>query len=536
MKNVTNFFARKKFFFFAIGITFFVHLIYLKAGFVWVDHHDIEEKYAVVALSDIGKTFLTQFGDTSFYRPLVVILNSIDFALYGMEPFGYHLTNLLLHIGVVVAAGLFLKLMLNLKDEEVFLSRVFIGVHPMSILIVGAITRRQETLAAIFIFCAGVSYIYARKTGLFKYTILFLVTFFLALLAKETSLVITPALTLLWELSQKSRNVKNALLSSVWYGIPIVVYGFLRTRAVPQVWGINAPSLGLSEYLGTRIGLLGKWFWYAISPVKPPLTDAVPRLYLTSPVVFTSILLLLVLFVYILRKGWKDKTSLALLMTFIFIAPGIAIIPVPRIGTPNYGYLPAIGFAGLATLLWKQSTNKYATHIISVWIIVAAVLTFVAGDRFKNDQTLFKPEVADTYFPEAHYFLGNYHLKGQEYDLAQAEYKKSLEKDDSFIAFRSDIPTKINMASVTMQLGENEKARNLFQEVLDVSEESGKPLILFNIALTYYNEARYQDTINILESYEWDIKNAYIMLSESYKIQGKIKQSEEAIMKANSLQ
>ena len=33
-----------------------------------------------------------------FYRPLVTVANRIDYSLYGLKPWGYHLSNLLFHM------------------------------------------------------------------------------------------------------------------------------------------------------------------------------------------------------------------------------------------------------------------------------------------------------------------------------------------------------------------------------------------------------------------------------------------------------
>ena len=85
-----------------------VHLTFLGNGFTWLAHGDIEGGRAVLPLSKLYRSFLTGFGETGYYRPMVTILHSFNYALFGKWAPGYHLTDVALHLGVSVAAGVFL--------------------------------------------------------------------------------------------------------------------------------------------------------------------------------------------------------------------------------------------------------------------------------------------------------------------------------------------------------------------------------------------------------------------------------------------
>lgn len=540
MQKIHFFLKRHQLVLIAIAVTFFVHLTYLKAGFVWIDHNDIEEKQAVVALYEIPRAFATPFGQTSFYRPVVTIVNSFDYALYGTNPSGFHMTNLLLHLGVVIVAGLFLKLFFNLNEIQVFLARLFIGVHPMSILIVGAVTRRQETLAALFILLTLILYIQVRSTGeKWGYIIFASISFFLALLTKETSVVIVPALIVLWELTSENKRSRKVLRLWLFGVASIVFYSLLRLHAVPHVWNTKLPKMAVSEYFGTRVGLAGKWLVYSVNPFRPNFSDAVPVYSLFTVPVFFLTLLFSAIALFIFLHGYKSNLSKAIMLTGIFMTPGLAIIPVPRMGTPNYGYLTAIGLAGIVALLWwnlEKRWTRLSTSVAALWLLLASAVTFISGDQFKNDETLFKYEVQNAYFPEGHYFLGNYYLKKGEYAIAQKEFERGLIKDDSMLAFRNDQPAKINLATVTMQLGDNEKARELFLQTLENADDSQKALVTFNIALTFYNEGEYAKTVEALQSRDWNIPKAYFLLADTYDKLGNEKEKQDALTKAGSLQ
>ncbi len=87
--------------------TVLLQTTYINNGFTWLDHHDIEGRRAVVAVLQIPSAFLQRFGDTGFYRPVVVAVHSVDAVLYHQWAPGYHITNLLIHLAVTAVAGVF---------------------------------------------------------------------------------------------------------------------------------------------------------------------------------------------------------------------------------------------------------------------------------------------------------------------------------------------------------------------------------------------------------------------------------------------
>ena len=75
-------------------------LVYLNAlnnPFVYDDHRVILENYSIRDLSNVRALF-----QNDLFRPAVNISYAIDYARSGLEPFGYHLTSLLLHMANVV--------------------------------------------------------------------------------------------------------------------------------------------------------------------------------------------------------------------------------------------------------------------------------------------------------------------------------------------------------------------------------------------------------------------------------------------------
>lgn len=89
------------------------------------------------------------FGDGHYYRPLVSFSYMIEYHLFGLRPFFYNLTNLILHLAV--AATVFFLVILVLKDRAVaFFASLLFAVHPVQWEAVSNIPGRAVILSALF--------------------------------------------------------------------------------------------------------------------------------------------------------------------------------------------------------------------------------------------------------------------------------------------------------------------------------------------------------------------------------------------------
>jgi hypothetical protein len=127
-----------------------------------------------------------------YYRPVSSLSYSLDYAIWGLNPFGYHLTDLLLH---TVASLLVFGLMHRLVQRRVtvaWLAAAIFTAHPVLVETVPAIARRQDMIATIFLmlslYFALVKQDLASRTR--GYLVLSLIAYALALGAKEMAIVL----------------------------------------------------------------------------------------------------------------------------------------------------------------------------------------------------------------------------------------------------------------------------------------------------------------------------------------------------------
>ncbi len=172
----------------AVGLGVLVYLNALGNPFVYDDHRLILENGSLAHLADLRGIVLHDLT-----RPLTNLSYALDFAVWGTRPFGFHLTNLLLHLLNVV---LLFRVALRMADPSgrptvvAAVAATLFAVHPMLTESVGYVSSRTEILCAAFFlpaFLCG-----RRWLGGFgaRWGVLTLVFWILAVLSKEVAVML----------------------------------------------------------------------------------------------------------------------------------------------------------------------------------------------------------------------------------------------------------------------------------------------------------------------------------------------------------
>ncbi|PYI86247.1 MAG: hypothetical protein DME26_09380, partial [Verrucomicrobia bacterium] len=152
----------------------------LNSSFLWDDDLLVVDNtyirnwtyFKTALVSDLFHDCTDAFA--SHYRPLQVVSYIFDYTFWGLKPFGYHLTNLLLHTGCV----LLLFLVMEQLSGSTLLSAVVAGafaVHPVNTNAVAYVAGRADPLCfagmlgSLLLF---LKYQRAGKTGLYALSIL----------------------------------------------------------------------------------------------------------------------------------------------------------------------------------------------------------------------------------------------------------------------------------------------------------------------------------------------------------------------------
>lgn len=115
-------------------------------GFVWDDDSYVTDNELLAAPDGLRRIWLSP-TDSPQYYPLVFTTFRAEHALWGLDPTGYHVTNVVLH---ALCALLVWRILLMLGVRGAFVAAAIFAVHPVNVESVAWITERKNTLSALF--------------------------------------------------------------------------------------------------------------------------------------------------------------------------------------------------------------------------------------------------------------------------------------------------------------------------------------------------------------------------------------------------
>jgi len=217
----------------------------LFSDFVWDDETIILSRAEFLGDASNIPTVLTSAdstdsdgGGSPYYRPLSLLSFMLDTWLWGHDPFGYHLENLLLH--ALVAVLVFLLAEAVFGDRVLaWLAAMLFAVHPVDSEAVSFVSARNNLLCAAFFFASLLTLWRSRRAGV-RWVFGALVWFFGSLLCKEPAVAIPAFLA---SLALFSRDRRLAAKGSVLAAFFAVLVGYLVIRLA--VLGVFTSEAGV---------------------------------------------------------------------------------------------------------------------------------------------------------------------------------------------------------------------------------------------------------------------------------------------------
>lgn len=226
----------------------------LDHGFAAADTFPLIESARIQAPGDIGRILTeplmagTDFPDNqAFYRPVSTLTYSLDHGLWGLEPAGYHLTNIVLH-GTACLLVLWLGIRLTRGDWPVAgTAALLFALHPVGLDIVPGLPRRQDTIATIGLLASLLAFdrYLAAEEGSRRWQVLAGLGLILAMGGKEVAVVglpLIPLYAVLFWPDQGPGPVTRLLRSwRAWVPVVAIAGAWIIWRAV-VVGGIGGHS------------------------------------------------------------------------------------------------------------------------------------------------------------------------------------------------------------------------------------------------------------------------------------------------------
>jgi protein O-mannosyl-transferase len=152
---------------FGLLLVFAVIVAYLPAmrgGFVWDDDEHISNNQMLHSLRGLWEIWF-QPGATCQYYPLTFTAFWAGYHLWGLNPPGYHLLNVVLHSLVAV---LLWQVLMRLKMRGAWLAGAMFALHPVCVMSVAWMTELKNTLSASLALGAGWAYLRFAGLGVYE--------------------------------------------------------------------------------------------------------------------------------------------------------------------------------------------------------------------------------------------------------------------------------------------------------------------------------------------------------------------------------
>lgn len=502
-----------------------------KNSFVWDDYIVIVDNGFVKSWQNLpsvfGKDYLSHFvkrgccffvdsgsgsGETS-YRPLVTLSYFIDYSLWGLNPFGYHLTSLLLHITGALLFFFLVNLMVKNK-RLALLSSLLFSLHPVNSEAVNVISFREELLVFASYLSSFILYIKLKSSfGVKKayFYILSLILFLSALFSKEMAVTL-PVMLMLYDyffvFEGRIKGVLNRF-KSYYLGYIAALFFYLWVRFI-AVANITEPAAGypggsLFSNILTMSRVLAAYIRWTLLPVNIPVIIT-NQPYLVSDSLFTpqvsSAMILITVCVLGAIKIYKFSkyASFFILWFFITLLPVSNIVPIPNYIAGRYLYLPVAGFCfTLASFMDRPLISRFSRppSNISQKIMrgkAAVILTFYfiftsMGTRAWENDTAFYLRMTRRY-PDnalAYLGLGDSYKRSGLLEEAVNEYKAAIKLNSGAVDAYN------NLGIIFGDTGRYEEAIDSFKGAIKV--DPGYLQAYNNLAVTYtrinkWSEAR----------------------------------------------
>ena len=412
----------------------------------------------------------------SVYRPLTWMILGFDYVVWGMEPFGYHLTSLLFHCANAVLFYLVALRLLSLAVPDMAASQLplrmaagfaalFFSIHPLRVEPVAWGSGSDNLVAAFFSLLTLLSYLRAAtisESGWYRWRWMGAAWGFygLSLLSKGTTVPLPVALLVLdvyplRRLKAAPRTWFEPQARQVWWekipflllAAPIAILAVLAkqsTGAVAPVANVTWLARSMQSFYGLAFYLWKTMAPWGLSPLYARPIDLNPW---DSPFVVSGVIVLAVSICLV----WLSHSWPAGLTSWVYY--GVILLPLlgvvtygPQIVADRYSYFSCLGWAlltgsGLLYLwkLWATGRLPAPTFVLvngmaGLLLVGLGVLTWKQTQIWHDSERLWKHALAlEDKSSFAHNNLGLALAKRGTVEEAINEFRRAVEVDPAFV-------------------------------------------------------------------------------------------------------
>jgi tetratricopeptide (TPR) repeat protein len=335
----------------------------------WDDDAHVFDNALVISRDWAAIPAIFQTVVNKTYIPLSILSFNLEHRLFGLNPFFFHLDNILLHILVCLAIYRLIGRM-GFGKNTALLTAVLFGVHPMHVESVAWVTARKDVLYSLFYVLAMDRYWIFLSGGKKRSYVLSLAFAFLSILAKPMALSLPLVLGLLDWYKNKKLTFKSC--------IPIIPFAAIVAAVAWMTFVLNRTPMANPPLEAALIWIwslafyLNKFFFPAelvplyVTPQPVSLLNPSYALAVMTTAVFAGAVF------YFRKNRVVLMASLYFLLSIFFLlrVSDVTKNLGPSVVADRFMYLPSLGFCLLlADALLKKPKLKWLTVVLVALMI-----------------------------------------------------------------------------------------------------------------------------------------------------------------------
>lgn len=449
----------------AASITLLIYLPALNGEFI--NYDDSGYVYNNPAIRILDWEFIKWAFTTSYMgwlMPLTWISFAIDFQFWGLDPFGYHLTNIVFHavntgMVVILADRLYRDRFSAIENAgssylypvTLFFAGFLWGVHPLNVESVSWVTERKNVLNGIFFF--GTILCYLRYAELIKLNgekaravcsyLLALLLLFLGLLVKPIG-VVAPVILLLLDWYPLRRMSKGTIFSLFVEKIPFCILSALSMVAtLVMARGENfLVPYDLFTFWDRVIASGSTLLDYCLLMLFPIGINVMYLVQYPLPDIFIAKTFLVVLFTGYCLISAKKRPALFVIWccylllvspTLPFFLGGVHILCAHFVYLPLVA--PSIAFAYCVASLYKKTQSPKKRYLVVGLVIFITCFYVFMTERlifsWQTPEKLWSRVIELRPAGRAYYYRADYYLKIGKYQAAADDLLVSIQMGKS---------------------------------------------------------------------------------------------------------
>ena len=461
----------------------------LRGGFVWDDDAHISANLTLRSFKGLRDIWF-QPGATCQYYPLSFTVFWAGYHLWGLNPLGYHLQNVLFQ-GLV--AWLLWQVLRRLEVRGAWLAGAVFALHPVNVMSVAWMTELKNTLAGALVLGAAWAYLRFAALGVYKKAatmpgmdwrcgLLALALFILAMFAKTavSFLPVTLLLLLWWKHGRIAWRTAWPLTAMF-----AIAGGMgLLTLHIEHIHGATGDPfrMGLLE----RVLVSGRSFWFYLGKLFLPfhLNFIYERWKIKADTgwqyLYPAAMIGLFAGLWFLRNR-VGKGPLVALLHFYVATSMLVLIQVLYMMrytfvTDHWQYFGCMSVFALAAAVIAKTLARLGiwgrpagTIMIIALLATLAALSNRQSANYANEETLLQNTLRQNpNCPMAYYNLGLTYFQQGRLDKAIEQYQKMLQLNPA------ETDALNNLGSALLQQGKLDDAVAYYEKALAIEPDSAE--------------------------------------------------------------